>query len=411
MIETHGLRRRLLLNASLLVVSVLVSVSLVELALSVGGFPTERGLRITHPPDFHETRRHLEYEYDFITNSLGLRNVEISEDKPSGVYRILLAGDSFVEGIGVNGDSTISSFLERELNDGHLVQTINGGLQATGAFEQGRLVRHVGYKLDLDGLLFFVFDNDVSDARASQRVEDMARDDLDKRSGIKSMAHFLWPRTYTASSLAWTRMRQLLDRTDTVSRIVLGAEARGISEARIEEWKANVLPEYGEAIEDGTIAASIFSLSLVSPHYWSGCIDLDQPAMEEKFAKMIELLSANVSDAKDHGIEVGVVYIPSKFQYDPAAHAPGEPWVLAGADIRSRWLSGKAPIRARLETWASRIGVRYLDMTPYYRDATRKGERLTWRLDEHLNAEGNRFTAAVIANWLRESDGFGFLRQ
>lgn len=59
---------------------------------------------------------------------------------------------------------------------------------------------------------------------------------------------------------------------------------------------------------------------------------------------------------------MGVVYIPSKFQYDPNAHAVTEPWVFAGAYIRSDWLLGKTPIRTRLEAWAARTTVPYLDM-------------------------------------------------
>ncbi len=404
-----GLRQRVLINACLLVVSGLVAVALVELALKLAGFPTERGIQTTHPPNFRETRRHLEYEYEFVTNSLGLRNAEISRDKPEGTTRILLAGDSFVEGIGVNEDSTISSLIQEELSGSAHLEVINGGLQGTGVLEHGRLVQQVGYELGLDGILFFVFDNDVSDARLSQRPEDMTRSDPGERSGIKVAAHQFLPRTYTASSLAWTRLRALSNQNDVIDTIILEARSRGIAESRIDEWRTNVLPQYGGALTNGTIAAAMFSLSLISPQYWSGSIDLDSPGMEEKFAKMTELLSASIADARSRGIEVGVVYIPSKFQYDPRAHSASEPWVLAGADIRSRWLSSKTPIRERLEKWASRIGVAYLDLTPYYREATTSGERLTWELDEHFNTKGNEYTAGVIADWLRQSGGIGSL--
>src|SRR5262245_10918108 len=149
LLMTNQHRKTVRRNLVLLVVAGFIGIYLCEAALLLFGFDTERRIRPTHPPNFRQTRRHLEYQYDFITNSFGLRSPEISRDKPKGVHRLLLAGDSFVEGIGVNGDSTISAFLERQFADGRL-QVINGGLAGTGAFEQGRLVRQVGYGLDLD---------------------------------------------------------------------------------------------------------------------------------------------------------------------------------------------------------------------------------------------------------------------
>jgi hypothetical protein len=402
-------RKRVLLGAVLLVLSSLLGVSLVELALKLSGFDTEERTRVSHPPNFHQIRRHLEFEYDFHTNRLGLRSGEVSKVKPKGASRLLLVGDSFVEGIGVNEDSTISSFLERDLS-GSAVQVINGGLSHTGAFEQGRLIRHVGYGLDLDGLVLFVFDNDVFDAKPSQRVEDMAGEDHPRAySGVPWLAHYLWPRTYTVCARVRAGHHLRLTHTDVIGDIMVEAQARGVSVARLEQWKGRVLPEYRKAIENGRIAVPIFSLSLMYPHFWSASIDVDTPEAEAGFAKMTELHAATIADARGRGIRIGVVYIPSQFQYDPASHAGTDPWVIAGADIRPRWLSEKTPIRERLEAWASKIGVPYLDMTPFYRKATRGGERLTWRLDEHLNARGNRYTAAVVADWLRRSEEFSFL--
>jgi hypothetical protein len=408
-IMTSWSRKPALFNSFLMIGSGLATLFVVEVILTIAGLDTERRIQTAHPPNYHETRKHLEYEYVFSTNSLGLRSPEIRKDKPRGMFRILLAGDSFVEGVGVNADSTIAASLGRALCDSRL-QVINGGLSGTGVFEHGRLVRHVGYDLALDGLLYFVFDNDVFDAQTSQQADDMSRKYyLKTRSGLKAAAHYLWPRVYTIASEAGTLVWPRPSRTDFVTSVVLEARSRGIAEERIEQWRAKILPEYATALENDTVARLIFATSLITPHFWSGSIDLDSPGMQEKFTKMTALLTANVADARTRGIQVGVVYIPSKFQYDPHAHAATEPWVFAGAYVRSDWLLEKTPIRGRLEAWASRTTVPYLDMTPYYRDAVGHGERLTWRLDEHFNARGNEYTATVIAKWLRRSGRFAFL--
>ena len=62
------------------------------------------------------------------TNSLGLRNKEISVKKPAGVIRILILGDSYTFGVYVDNNSTYPSVLERSLSgDGYKVQVINAG--------------------------------------------------------------------------------------------------------------------------------------------------------------------------------------------------------------------------------------------------------------------------------------------
>ena len=67
------------------------------------------------------------------------------------------------------------------------------------------------------------------------------------------------------------------------------------------------------------------------------------------------------------------------------------------------------PIRDRLRAWAIQQRVPFLDMTPHYRKAVGAGARLNYRLDEHLNVEGNQFTAAAIADWLRQIPEFSVL--
>src|SRR3989344_1096256 len=66
-----------------------------------------------------------EYNISFKTNSLGLRNAEIGDKKKP---RILMLGDSFTAGGGVNGDETFSWLLERRLNS--TAEVINAGVDS-----------------------------------------------------------------------------------------------------------------------------------------------------------------------------------------------------------------------------------------------------------------------------------------
>lgn len=134
---------------------------------------------------------------------------------------------------------------------------------------------------------------------------------------MKAAAHYLWPRIYTLASEARIRAWHLLSRTDFVSSVVREATSKGISAERIEQWRAKIVPEYGKALEDGTVAPTIFSFSLIVPNFWSGSIDLDSPEMDDKFTKMTELLTANVADARRRGIHDGRRVYPVEVSIRP----------------------------------------------------------------------------------------------
>lgn len=67
---------------------------------------------------------------DLMINSLGYRGTEFSKDKPKGTFRILLLGDSYVFGWGVNRyEDTLSAIIQNILNSSSSAkyEVINAG--------------------------------------------------------------------------------------------------------------------------------------------------------------------------------------------------------------------------------------------------------------------------------------------
>src|SRR5688500_8646243 len=100
-------------------------------------------------------------------NSRGLRNREIDIPKPAGGYRVLVLGDSFVEGAQVPVEDTVSRRLEPILAaaaPGRPVDAVNAGNAGFGTAQELLFLEHEGaaYQPDVVVLVYFV-DNDLPD--------------------------------------------------------------------------------------------------------------------------------------------------------------------------------------------------------------------------------------------------------
>ena len=120
-------------------------------------------------------------DYDYVqrVNNLGLRGPDIDPAKKAGSYRILMLGDSFTMGLGVEDDQTFSALLEKSLRarslkaHGKAIEVLNAGVGSYAPIlSLFQLTRDVG-KLDPD---LVVLNLDMSD--------------LEQETGYRSEAWF-----------------------------------------------------------------------------------------------------------------------------------------------------------------------------------------------------------------------------
>ena len=95
-------------------------------------------------------------------NSLGLRDREIALAKPDGVKRILVFGDSFVFGVGVDQSHVLSTRLGELLDasSGQRFEVINMGVSGYSTDQEYLLFRELGKALDPDLVILVVCYND-----------------------------------------------------------------------------------------------------------------------------------------------------------------------------------------------------------------------------------------------------------
>jgi len=100
------------------------------------------------------------------TNSLGFLDWEPAQPKPPGRFRVMIVGDSFVEGAQVTNDAKLqtllASRLEEQMGKGRL-DVVSIGLSGTGQANQIGLYEAFGKSLAPDLVVLLAVSNDFAD--------------------------------------------------------------------------------------------------------------------------------------------------------------------------------------------------------------------------------------------------------
>jgi hypothetical protein len=154
------------------VVSALVTLLLIEVGLRIFRLPLPDRFFAPNPdfgwfhiPGRQGWQRTPELAVPVSISSAGLRDSEHSYQKPEGTFRILLLGDSFVEGLQVPLEHTVGKQLEARLTSapGARVEVINGGVSRFGTDNEILFYDFEGWKYDPDLVILFFFYNDLYD--------------------------------------------------------------------------------------------------------------------------------------------------------------------------------------------------------------------------------------------------------
>lgn len=349
-----------------------------------------------HPPNLRERRQNLEYGYSFNTNSQGLRSPEIPLEKPSARRRILVLGDSFVEGVGVEAEECFVSLLERRYG-GSQVDFINGGLGGTGPEEYLDLLLEAGGCYDPDAVIVFVYANDVANTPEGH-------------PWWRALVRRALPNIYRIVRGRVRPKRVPTAGSSWLETVLRQARLQGITEERIRQWQSRLPARLVEAVAKGRFLASTLSNGLLRPDYWTSSLDIDSSAAERRWYRMVEALDGILDYCRKRRIPTSVVFIPVVFQYAAGSHSPDHPVVIGGSIIRRRWLRGRVELQNRLEGWSAARNVPFLDLTGVLREeAARGGPPINFKMDFHLTREGNKIVAKRVGRWLEEMRVFSFL--
>jgi lysophospholipase L1-like esterase len=406
--DSISIRHHIFFGIMLLLV--FVSTVLCDIVLGLAGFPSELQRRLANPPNYKEIKKSIgEYEYEFVTNSQGLRYKEIPLKKTNpGEKRIFLIGDSYTEGVGVKQNECFSSLLEEKFRSaGEDVYFINGGLGGTGPVQQMRMLFDVGIKYDPDVVLICVFPNDLYDTTELAEFNPDLELMPEKRTGLDRLVHQIYPRVHTIVT-KYKLHKKLTHRT--VSRDIIAtareeALLRGISEEEIVAWTKRVPGRFLDAANKKEFNGSILVAGLLRRDFWTASLDIDSPLAKQKMENMKSTLDLTVSKCRDMNIDVRMVLIPCPFMFNRDFHSEENIWVKVGVEIRESWLSETTNLQKELEKWAASRSVPLLDMTETFRKTQASGKTdLNHKSDGHWNAMGHKTATETIGKWLDETN-------
>lgn len=381
-----------------------------DYVLGFVGLPSEPEQQWVHPPNYMEVRKSIgEFEYEFATNSQGLRYREIPLNKKSpNEKRILVVGDSFTEGQGVEQEETFSFVLESYYSSSeNNVYFINAGLTGTGPREYMYALLKVGLKYNIDGVLICLYANDVSNTTDAATFTPNTGGIGYETVVIRRLLQSLCPRIYVLLKKAERHYRVFQyqrKKRDIIQEARRKARKRGISEEVIESWIAKIPENLLDAANNYEFNGAILTYPLLAPDYWSVALDIETESANRKWQNMKKILDFTCKTCLDASIEVGIIFIPSQFQYRPDSHNQTNLWVQLGADIKQHWLTDTSKVQQYLYEWSKSVGLPYLDLTDEFRKAVKMHSKaINYPLDGHWTPLGHQIAADAIAKWLKKT--------
>lgn len=286
-----------------------------------------------------------EYEIDMIINSKGLRDREFTYQKPERTERILVLGDSFACGYGVQTEETFAKVLEDLLNSDAGTssnwEVLNGAIGSTGTAHQLSFFKTEGHKYDPDYVvLCFCLSNDfwdnITSGLYSLQDGELVKHDAPLTGARKIQRYTNWIPGYN-TMFARSHLLNFV-------KYRVSAHHRHNLSSRIQETHTE-----SEIVED-----------------------------EEEITQALVL---SLSDAcADIGCRFILTVVPS---YDDCDF-DGE--------------------TTRLVRYATAVGIPFVDVRPRLRRAMQEGVRVHYKRDGHWTRDGHRLAAETLYEFFNGVD-------
>jgi lysophospholipase L1-like esterase len=383
---------RWLARLALLVVALLLPLVALELALRLfgpflpGNYRTG-SFQANHPvygrfhaPNFDGWIRSSEFVSRMKTNSLGLRDDEVAMPKPPGTYRILVIGDSFVQGSQVSVGQPFTEVLERALNAlpphqgrPQRYEVVNAGVGGWGPAEEYLWLKNEGLRLQPDVVIQQLYlGNDISDAGCKIIGQDKLKHKV--CFYFDQQGRLYQDELRLRAERQWDPIRSPLRQSFALFNVletgVFEKIDAGTDEDRATNWQSNMY---------------VYAKSPPRRDQW-----------EEAWQIAAALIASAKREAEAGGAKYVLTAAPSIFQIYP------DEWDQAVAENKlkpDQWDLERP--NQRLGEIARSLGALYLDLGPAFRQEAPTSARLFYHADLHFTPAGHEVVARHLQAFLQ----------
>jgi hypothetical protein len=383
------MRRRVLFGLVVIVLT-LAGVEVGLRVLASRGRPDMTATHMSDPVLHHRLRPSVTAKVrgvEFRTSSLGLHDREYPAQKPPGVFRILLLGDSFTEGGGLALEATVAKRAEALLNArecGRTFEVVNGGVASYSPILEYLFLGVLAPRLEPD-LVVVNFDmTDVHDDFVRTVVAELGPDGLpltvpsDRR---REGAVFLLP----IGKPAFLRFLDPLEQALSRSAVYQAFRRSGVG-----RWLFGPLRPTPERLEQLGLVGDIRYDPLAITRTVEG------PSVAPAWRLTERYLAAIHRRVRERGIPFAVVVYPHPHQVGADESPGGRRRFALGPGL----FTSEAPFRT-LEALGRREGFPVITLLDHFRRRRATDGPLFWEDDVHQNPRGALvFADGVVAGLL-----------
>ena len=439
---------RIVARAVLVLVGILIGAGAGEILLRLF-LPQTLGLRwytrenvLVHVPNLRSTYIRPEYTTRMEIDSDGLRDREYPPGKPAGVYRVLLLGDSYAEGIQVPMEQTFPKIAEgilRRARPDLRIEIVNAGVAGYGTADELRYLEAFGKRWQPDLVLVaFYSGNDVRNNFTSRDLRRVNGSLRVSRKGlgegqyrIKAVRNWLAAHSHLYQYLRARlpsghggdkKTREVIDGVRlATAREGAGGSGAGSPASRAGDPTGDPSPlggavdggasgdatGHGPGRSDSSPEPSVPSGNPEPRQNWSDTpveeFD-DRDVMRENpdpdfvlgWDLTRELMGRIDETARGLGARTAILALPSRWQIDRELLASR----VGAAAIDNGTYDAALPGR-RVCGFAAGLGAPCLDVYPDFRSAGADASWY-WQIDSHFTPKAHEAAARSIASFLLE---------
>jgi hypothetical protein len=330
------------------------------------------------------------------TNRYGFHSKDYEQDKPDGVYRIAVLGDSFVEAQQVPLEKTFPYLLENILNDqsvtGLRTEVLSFGISGTATYTNLRYLQAYALRFHPDLIINAFYFNDVqNDVYVSVRP-DLSRQFDEEGNVVRTP-----PEEHVGfmDGIVSAVKKQLRNSAVIFSlykkyhAIRAGYNSSPEEVSVLSKEDEEVISRYSADYQVNKKLSMEYQMLLAEePPWWTDAWNVEERLLRE------------LNDvAKENGSDFLLVSLSDGYRVHPELLDRIE-------SFRNRELFDFQKPEERLQEIADRNHFPYLALNPLFKERAFSDDRMTvWPCDGHWNETGHEWAADEISKYLSEKWG------